>query len=72
MPGTFYQAPAPGEKPFVQVGDTVSAGQVVCILDVMKVMNQLTASAPGRVVRVDVRDADSVAAGQPMIWIEPA
>ncbi len=71
MPGTFYQAPAPGAAPFVRVGDVVAAGATVCILDVMKVMSHLTAPCAGRVVRVDATDAQTVSAGDPLVWIEP-
>ena len=71
MPGTFYQAPAPGAAPFVRVGDVVAAGATVCILDVMKVMSHLTAPCAGRIVRIDATDAQTVSAGDPLVWIEP-
>jgi acetyl-CoA carboxylase biotin carboxyl carrier protein len=69
--GTFYAAPEPGAEPFVRPGDTVQEGQTVAIVEAMKLMNQVTAEVPGRVVEVLVRDGDPVEYGQPLIVVEP-
>ncbi|MFI6587363.1 acetyl-CoA carboxylase biotin carboxyl carrier protein [Embleya sp. NPDC050493] len=69
--GTFYHAPEVGAKPFVSVGDTVRPGQTVGILEIMKMMNTITADVSGRVVEVLVPDAQSVEYQEPLIAIEP-
>ena len=72
MTGTFYRAPSPDAPPFVEAGDTVEATQTVCIVEVMKLFNSIAAGVAGTVVEVCVENESSVAAGQPMIWIEPS
>jgi acetyl-CoA carboxylase biotin carboxyl carrier protein len=72
MVGTFYRAPSPGEAPFAEVGDTVAAGQQVAILEVMKLMNEVTAEVDGRVARIDAENGDAVDHGSVLMWIEPA
>jgi acetyl-CoA carboxylase biotin carboxyl carrier protein len=72
MVGTFYRAPSPGEPPFAEVGDTVTAGQQVAILEVMKLMNEVTAEVDGRVARIDAENGDAVDHGSVLMWIEPA
>ncbi|WP_423368591.1 acetyl-CoA carboxylase biotin carboxyl carrier protein [Burkholderia sp. LMG 32019] len=72
MVGTFYCAPEPGAKPFVSVGDAVAAHDTVCIIEVMKLMNALSAEAGGVVREILVSDGDTVEYGQPLIVIEPA
>ncbi|WP_214410595.1 acetyl-CoA carboxylase biotin carboxyl carrier protein [Sphaerisporangium fuscum] len=67
--GTFYRAPAPGAKPFVEVGDTVVAGQQVGIVEAMKLMNGVEADRDGVVTAVLVQDGTSVEYGQPLITI---
>lgn len=67
--GTFYRAPAPGEKPFVEVGDIVVAGQQVAILEAMKLMNPVEADKDGRVTAIMLPDATSVEYDQPLIAI---
>ncbi|HEX6345806.1 acetyl-CoA carboxylase biotin carboxyl carrier protein [Umezawaea sp.] len=69
--GTFYAAPEPGAAPFVAVGDVVEAGQQVAIVEAMKLMNAVEATAPGRVVRVLVPDCRPVEYGQPLLLLEP-
>src|SRR5687767_5220336 len=69
MVGTFYRAPAPGAKPFVEVGDRVQADDTVCLLEVMKLFNSLKAGATGTVEKILVENAALVAAGQPLILI---
>ena len=66
MVGTFYRAPSPGAEPFVKVGDTVKKGQVVCIIEAMKLMNELTADQDGEVVDICVNNGDVVEYGQPL------
>ncbi len=71
MVGTFYNAPGPGESPFVQVGDTVEAGQVVCIVEAMKILNEVTAKVPAIVEQVLVNNGDPVEYGQPLFAVRP-
>ena len=71
MVGTFYRAPAPGERPFVEVGQVVEAETTVCIIEVMKLMNSISAAARGVVREILVADAHAVQYGQPLIVIEP-
>lgn len=71
MVGTFYVAPAPGADPFVQVGDEVSAGQTLCIVEAMKLMNEITAEEVGTVREVCLNDADPVEFGTVLFYIEP-
>jgi acetyl-CoA carboxylase biotin carboxyl carrier protein len=70
MVGTFYAAPSPGAKPFVQVGDEVSVGQVLCIIEAMKMMNQIESDKAGRVASILARNGDPVEFGQPLFVIE--
>ena len=70
LTGTFYCAPAPGERPFVRVGQTVVIGDVLCIIESMKMMNQIEAERAGRVVEVSVEDATPVETGAPLFRIE--
>ncbi len=69
--GTFYAAPAPGEKPFVSVGDCVSAGDVVGIVEAMKLMNEITTPHDGVVVAVEAEDGKMVQYGQVLVRIAP-
>ena len=66
MAGTFYQAPEPGAAPFVQPGATVASGNVLCIIESMKMMNELKAPAAGTIVEVLVADGTPVETGQPL------
>ena len=70
MVGTFYNAPAPGEKPFVEVGDTVATGQVICIVEAMKLMNEIEADTSGRVIEICVNNGDSVEIGQVLMYVQ--
>ncbi|MGY0005145.1 acetyl-CoA carboxylase biotin carboxyl carrier protein [Micromonospora sp. I033] len=69
--GTFYRSPEPGAAPFVAVGDVVRPGQVVGIVEAMKLMNEVTAGQAGRVVEVLVEDGKPVEYDQPLIALEP-
>ena len=68
--GTFYAAPAPGKAPFVSVGSTVSKGDVLFIIESMKVMNEVTSEFDGRVAEILVKDGDAVEFDQPILRIE--
>jgi acetyl-CoA carboxylase biotin carboxyl carrier protein len=70
MVGTFYSAPAPGAKPFVEVGSEVKQGDVLCIIEAMKMMNQIECDKPGRVVSILVKNGDPVEFGQTLFVIE--
>lgn len=71
MVGTFYRAPEPGAAPFIDVGTAVTKESVVCILEVMKLMNSLTADIDGVVSEILVADGATVEYGQPLVLIKP-
>lgn len=71
MVGTFYSAPAPGESPFVRVGDTVEENQTVCIVEAMKLMNEVTAKEPLIIERILVENGEPVEFGQPLFAVRP-
>ncbi len=70
MVGTFYAAPSPGAKAFVNIGDEVKTGQVLCIIEAMKMMNQIESDKGGRVTSIMARNGDPVEFGQPLFVIE--
>ncbi|MBM4212985.1 MAG: acetyl-CoA carboxylase biotin carboxyl carrier protein [Gammaproteobacteria bacterium] len=70
MVGTYYSAPAPGAKAFVQMGDEVKVGQVLCIIEAMKMMNQIESDRAGKVTSVLVQNGDPVEFGQPLFTIQ--
>ncbi|MCY0094689.1 acetyl-CoA carboxylase biotin carboxyl carrier protein [Hoeflea ulvae] len=70
MVGTVYMSPAPGSKPFVEVGQTVKEGQTILIIEAMKTMNQIPSPRSGKVVNIMVADGDPVEFAEPMIEIE--
>jgi acetyl-CoA carboxylase biotin carboxyl carrier protein len=72
MVGTFYRSPAPGEPPFVDLGTRIRAGQTVCILEAMKLMNELEAEVAGEVVEILVENGTPVEFGQVLMRIRPA
>jgi len=67
--GTFYEAPSPGSPPFIKVGDRVNAGQVLCIVEAMKLMNEIEADATGEIVKILVNNGQPVEYGQPLFAI---
>ncbi|SRR5579884_2126099 len=69
--GTFYESPSPGSPPFVKPGDTVEAGQVLCIIEAMKLMNEIEADVSGEVVKRLVNNGQPVEYGQPLFSIRP-
>ncbi len=71
MVGTFYRAPAPGADPYVQEGDKVQKGTVLCLIEAMKLMNEIESEVSGRVHSVLVENAQPVEYGQPLFLIEP-
>jgi len=71
MAGTYYATPAPGEAPFVKVGDRVSKGQTICIIEAMKLMNEIEAEVSGTVVDILVKNAEPVLPGQALLVIAP-
>ena len=71
MVGTFYRSPEPGAAPFVELGRHVEAETIVCIIEVMKLMNSIPAGARGTVAAIMVADASPVDAGQPLIVLQP-
>jgi acetyl-CoA carboxylase biotin carboxyl carrier protein len=72
MVGTFYAAPSPDSPPFVSVGQNISKGQAICIIEAMKMMNELESEITGKVVRVLVDNAQPVEFGQVLMLVEPA
>lgn len=72
MVGTFYRAPAPDESPFVDVGDRVSNNQTVCIIEAMKLMNEIEAEVSGEVMEIVVANGEPVEYGQTLMWINPS
>jgi acetyl-CoA carboxylase biotin carboxyl carrier protein len=72
MIGTFYRRPSPDKPIFVEVGDEVSPGKVVCIIEAMKLFNEIESEVKGKIVKVLVEDASPVEYDQPLFLVEPA
>jgi len=70
MVGTFYKSPAPNEEVFVKVGDSVKPKQTVCIIEAMKLMNEIESEVTGEVVDILVKDGDIVDCGQALMTIK--
>ncbi len=70
MVGTFYRAASPGAKPFVELGDSIKLGQPVCIIEAMKIMNEIEADCEGKVVRLLCENGEAVEFGQPLFIVE--
>lgn len=68
--GTFYRAPAPDADPYIQVGDSVSPGSVLCIVEAMKLMNEIECDVSGKIVKILVENATPVEYNQPLFLIE--
>lgn len=68
--GVFYRAPAPGAPAFCETGGTVTEGQVLCILEAMKLMNEIVSEFDGKVAKICVNDGDLVTLNQELMWIE--
>ena len=71
MVGTFYRAPAPGAPPYVETGDTVTPGKVVCLIEAMKVMNEIESEVSGKIGKLLVENEKSVEFGQELFLVEP-
>jgi len=69
--GTFYESPSPGAPPFVRTGDVVQEGQVLCIIEAMKLMNEIEADVSGEIVKRLVNNAQPVEYGQPLFLVRP-
>ena len=69
--GTFYRTPAPEQPAFVEVGSVVKKGQVLCIIEAMKLMNEIEADEPGKITEILVENGQPVEFGQPLFRIEP-
>jgi acetyl-CoA carboxylase biotin carboxyl carrier protein len=72
MVGTFYRAPNPEEPPFAAVGDRIASGQTVCIIEAMKLMNELEAEVAGQVMEILVENGQPVEFGQTLMYVNPA
>ena len=72
MVGTFYRSPSPDAAPYINVGDTVQPGQVICIIEAMKLMNEIKAEVKGKIVDIQVENAEPVEFGQTLFVVEPA
>lgn len=72
MIGTFYRSPSPGKPMFVEVGDEVTPGKVVCIIEAMKLFNEIESEVKGRIVKILAEDASPVEYDQPLFLVEPA
>jgi acetyl-CoA carboxylase biotin carboxyl carrier protein len=72
MIGTFYRRPSPDKPNFIEVGDDVSTGKVVCIIEAMKLFNEIESEISGKVVKILVEDASPVEYDQPLFLVEPA
>src|SRR5207253_6213515 len=70
MVGTFYASPSPGAKAFVEIGDEIKVGQVLCIIEAMKMMNQIEADRAGRITSIMAQSGDPVEFGQPLFVLE--
>lgn len=70
MVGTFYRSPSPGAKPYIQVGDTVKKGQVCCIVEAMKIMNEIQVDVEGVVAQVHAENEQPVEYGEPLFSVE--
>jgi len=70
MVGTFYASPSPGAKAFIEIGDEIKVGQVLCIIEAMKMMNQIESDKAGKVTSIMARNGDPVEFGQPLFVVE--
>lgn len=70
MVGTFYKAPSPDAKPFVEIGQTIKEGDVVCIVEAMKLMNEIETEVSGKIVEICVADGQPVEFGQVLMYVE--
>ena len=71
MVGTFYISPSPESAPFVNEGDNVSVGQVICIIEAMKIMNEIESEISGKITKINAEGGDAIEYGQPIFFIDP-
>lgn len=71
MVGTFYRAPSPEAPPYVEIGQTIESGQVICVIEAMKLMNEIKTEIRGKILEILVDNAEPIEFGQPMFLIEP-
>lgn len=72
MIGTFYRSPSPDKPSFVEVGDTVKAGDPVCIIEAMKLFNEIESEVSGKIVKILVDDSSPVEYDQPLMLVDPS
>lgn len=72
MVGTFYRSSSPDKGPFVKIGDAVNNGQTVCIIEAMKLFNEIESDVKGKIVKVLVEDASPVEYDQPLFLVDPS
>ena len=72
MPGTFYSAPSPEADPFVKVGDSVKKGDTLCIIEAMKIMNEIEAESSGTISEIVINNGEPVEYNQPLFKIKPS
>ena len=72
MVGTFYRSPSPEAPSYVNIGDTINVGQVICIIEAMKLMNEIKSEVKGKIVDIQVDNAEPVEFGQALFVVEPA
>jgi len=70
--GVFYNSPSPGSPPYVEIGDNVKSGQIICIIEAMKVMNEISSDCSGRIIEILAKNGEPVRQGQELFLIEPA
>ena len=70
--GTFYRKPSPDKAMFVEVGDTVSADSIVCVIEAMKLFNEIESEVSGKIVKILVEDSSPVEFGQPLFLVDPS
>ena len=71
MVGTFYSSPSPDSSPYVDINDNVSSGQTICIVEAMKIMNEIESDIKGKIISILVKDGDPVEYGQKLFQIKP-
>ena len=71
MVGTFYRAPSPDSRPYVEIGDTVNPGDILCIIEAMKLMNEIEVETRGKIIDILVANGEPVEYGEPLFIIEP-
>lgn len=72
MIGTFYRSPSPGKPPFIEIGDEIAPGKVVCIIEAMKLFNEIESEVKGRIIKVLADDASPVEYDQPLFLVDPS